>query len=466
MASDVSRPAGCGPAVSSIYYKLCDLGAAWGVVLEALASAGVVVSLVLFVVLFANVPFVRDPDRRNAVGLHALFLACAAGLFGLTFAFVVAKNLSTCASRRFLFGVLFAGCFSCLLVQGVRLNALARAKRAPRGRASCLAALALWTVEVLINAEWLIITAARHPPGPGNSTARADADADPDAAAPCDVANADFAMALIYVMALLVAALGAGLGAVAGERKQWKREGALILACALLSVGIWAAWIAVYVHGNRAGGGPRWDDPTLGVALVTNAWVFLALVTVPQVCCLSGDGDCGPDVGETPYPARGVGYENILKDLNPDGVLAENTDNKAFSVDEPGQGAKVASPYSGYAGQPRSCVYQPTELALITKGRAAANPPATSHDSAVPRASGGVANVAGESSFGNGVRLRVPYLLLFSRRTRRTRRVSGEAAVRLDVLRADCRRGDGPDAAAWTPFGTPFDLLAFSPRLR
>ncbi|XP_061611367.1 G-protein coupled receptor family C group 5 member C isoform X2 [Phyllopteryx taeniolatus] len=384
MASNVSRPAGCGPAVSSIYYKLCDLDAAWGVVLEASASAGVVVSLVLFTALLANVPFTRDPNRRNAVALHALFLVCTAGLFGLTFAFVVGKNFSTCASRRFLFGVLFAGCFSCLLVQGVRLNALARTNRAPGACGSCLVATALWSVEVLVNAEWLIITVARHPPGPGISADGVEGGGGATAV-PCDVANADFAMALIYVMALLVAALGAGLGVMAGEHKRWKREGALILACALLSVGIWAAWIAVYVHGNFT---PRWDDPALGVALVTNAWVFLALVTVPQVCCSAGDGDCDPDFGETPYPGRGgVGYENILKELNPNNVFAENMDNKAFSVDEPAQGAAAVSPYSGYTGQLRSCVYQPTELALIAKARAAANPPEASYDSVIPRAS-------------------------------------------------------------------------------
>ncbi|XP_019730044.1 G-protein coupled receptor family C group 5 member B-like, partial [Hippocampus comes] len=130
MASNASQPTGCGPEVSSLYFKLCDLEAAWGVVLEALASAGAVVSLVLFMVLLANVPFMRDRNRRNAVGLHAIFLVCASGLFGLTFAFIVGKNFSTCASRRFLFGVLFAGCFSCLLVQAVRLNALARTNRA------------------------------------------------------------------------------------------------------------------------------------------------------------------------------------------------------------------------------------------------------------------------------------------------------------------------------------------------
>ncbi|XP_057682068.1 G-protein coupled receptor family C group 5 member C [Corythoichthys intestinalis] len=378
MASHGNRPTGCGPLVASIYYKLCDLDAAWGVVLEALASAGAVVSFVLFIALLANVPFMRDRDRRNAVALHAVFLVCTVGLFGLTFACIVEKNFSTCASRRFLFGVLFAGCFSCLLVQGVRLNALVRGRPALRAGSSCLAALALWSVEVLINAEWLIITVVRNPQGPGNSTALAT---------PCNVANADFVMALIYVMALLVATLGAGLGVLAGKHKQWKKDAALILACAFLSICIWVAWIAMYVHGNVFRGVPHWDDPTLGVALVANAWVFLTLITIPQVCLSSGDGDDGPDFAQDAYPSRGVDYENILKENSPHNVFADNMENKAFSMEEPGQGAKVVSPYSGYTGQLRSCVYQPTELALISKTRGASNSPEAPYDSTIPRAS-------------------------------------------------------------------------------
>lgn len=336
MASNASQPTGCGPEVSSLYFKLCDLEAAWGVVLEALASAGAVVSLVLFMALLANVPFMSDRNRRNAVALHAIFLACTAGLFGLTFAFIVGKNFSTCASRRFLFGVLFAGCFSCLLVQAVRLNALARTDRAPPAGSSCLAALALWSVEVLINTEWLIITVVRHPHNPA-------VDGDAAAAVPCNITNGDFVMALIYVMALLVSALGAGLGVMAGKHKQWKREGALILACTLLSAGIWAAWIAMYVHGNRArgGGGPRWDDPTLAVALVTNGWVFLALVAIPQVCRSAGDGDGDLVFGQDAYSGSAVSYENILKAQNSRNVFAGNIENKAFNMDEAAQGPSV-----------------------------------------------------------------------------------------------------------------------------
>ncbi|XP_054624774.1 G-protein coupled receptor family C group 5 member C isoform X2 [Dunckerocampus dactyliophorus] len=376
MAANVSRPEGCGVGVDSIYYNLCDLASAWGVVLEALAAAGVVFSFVLFIAVLANVPFTQDRNRRNSVALHAIFLVCTAGLFGLTFAFIVGKDFSTCASRRFLFGVLFAGCLSCLLVQGVRLNILARTNSAPPAWTSCLGALALGLVEVVINTEWLIITVVRHPLAPLNSTKeRGEA-----TATPCNIANQDFAMALIYVMVLLLAVVAASVCVMAGKHKQWKAEGALILVSAVFSVGIWVAWIVMYIYGNRGRGGPSWDDPTLAIALVANAWVFLIFLTIPQVCCLQSGG--GSDFGEDSYPSRGVGYETILKEQNPQNVFMEN---KAFSMEEPVPASKPVSPYSGYTGQLRSSVYQPTELALITK--ASTNPPDTCYDTAIPRVS-------------------------------------------------------------------------------
>ncbi|XP_013129744.1 G-protein coupled receptor family C group 5 member C isoform X2 [Oreochromis niloticus] len=72
-----------------------------------------------------------------------------------------------------------------------------------------------------------------------------------------------------------------------------------------------------------------------------------------------------PD-GEEVYPARSLVYDNILKEPQPtqQHVYIEN---KAFSMDEP-ESTNPASPYGAYNGQARSCLYQPTEIALIAKG--------------------------------------------------------------------------------------------------
>ncbi|XP_023672684.2 G-protein coupled receptor family C group 5 member C isoform X2 [Paramormyrops kingsleyae] len=372
-AQDPTPPAGCGAGISSLYYNLCDLTAVWGVVVEAFAATGIVASLLLLIILPASLPFAKDPRRRSSAGLQAGFLLSTLGLFGLAFAFVVGRDFATCAARRFLFGVLFAGCFSCLLMQGVRLSALAwRAGGAgPGAFPLCLAALALWLVEAVINTEWLVITVARAPPGNSSSVP-----------VPCRVANQDFVMALIYVMVLLVVSMVSAMPALVGRRREWRKGGCFVVLTAALSVAIWVAWIVMYVFANARTGGPSWDDPTLAIALVANGWVFLLLHAIPEVCSLTDDGEVEPSFGDDLYATRGVGYETILKEQSSHNMYMEN---KAFSMDEPAAGYnKPMSPYSGYNGQMRSSVYQPTELALITKG--GANQMDHSYDTVLPRA--------------------------------------------------------------------------------
>ncbi|KAJ8263796.1 hypothetical protein GJAV_G00141370 [Gymnothorax javanicus] len=366
-----STPEGCGSEVEPLYFALCDLGAVWGVVVEAFAGAGVVSAFMLFIVLLASLPF-ADRKRKGMAGLQSGFLLGTLGLFGLAFACVVGRDFATCASRRFLFGVLFATCFSCLLAHGMALSSLAWQDSLPSSGVLCLIAMALWLVEVIINTEWLIITVVRNPP---NATGLA---------LPCAIANQDFVSALVYVMVLLAAVVVAAICALAGKHTHWRRDSAFILAAAILSAGIWAAWIAMYVYGNRLHGNPSWDDPTLAIALVTNGWVFLVLYTIPEICALTEEGGAaGPGYGDETYASRGVGYETILKEQISKGMFMEN---KAFSMDESSSGQKPVSPYSGYTGQSRSSVYQPTELALITKGVGSSQVD-LSYDTVLPRAS-------------------------------------------------------------------------------
>ncbi|KAM9177776.1 oxidoreductase-like domain-containing protein 1 isoform 3-T3 [Mergus octosetaceus] len=342
-------PAGCGKDLSSLYYNLCDLSAAWGIAVEAVASLGVVTSFVLTIVLVASLPFVQDPPKKSLVATQVFFMLGTFGLFCLTFDFIVGPNFSTCASRRFLFGVLFGLCFSCLLAHAVALNFLARRNRGPRGWVTLAVALLLALVEVIINAEWLTITVARREGGPAD---------------PCVLADADFVLALTYVMVLLVAAFGTAWPALCGRYTRWRKHGAFILATTGLSMAIWVAWMAMYLYGNqRAGEKPGWDDPTLAIALVANACAFILLYVIPEVTHVTrrGPEQAYEDDG---YPTRGVGYETILKEQKSQSMFVEN---KAFSMDEPSFAKKPVSPYSGYNGQLLTSVYQPTEMALMHK---------------------------------------------------------------------------------------------------
>ncbi|NXO57939.1 GPC5C protein, partial [Aramus guarauna] len=367
-------PSGCGKDLSSLYYNLCDLSAAWGIVVEAVASLGVVTSFVLTIVLVASLPFVQDPQKKSLVATQVFFLLGTFGLFCLTFDFIVGPDFSTCTSRRFLFGVLFGICFSCLLAHAVALNFLARRNRGPRGWVTLAVALLLALVEVIINAEWLIITVVRQEGG------------SPD---PCQLADADFVMALIYVMLLLVAAFGTAWPALCGRYSRWRKHGAFILATTGLSMAIWVAWTAMYLYGNRrAGEKPGWDDPTLAIALVSNACAFLLLYVIPEVTHVTRRG-AEQAFEDDVYPTRGVGYETILKEQKSQSMFVEN---KAFSMDEPSFAKKPVSPYSGYNGQLLTSVYQPTEMALMHKG-----PNEGPYDVILPRAST-ASPVAGSAS--------------------------------------------------------------------
>ncbi|XP_036946019.1 G-protein coupled receptor family C group 5 member C-like [Acanthopagrus latus] len=350
-------PKGCNPGISFIYYNLCDLTTVWGIVVEAVAAAGVVTSFVLFIILMASLPFVTDKKRKGMVALQAGILIFTLGLFGLTFAFIVGRYSTSCAARRFLFGVLFSGCLACLLMHGLWLALLRRRGRGPRSWMLCTGALGLWLVEVIINTEWLIITVVRSP---------AEV-AIPDLS--CRIANQDFVLSLMYVMVQLVAVVLMPIPSLTHKHKQWRRDGAFILLTGLFTLAIWVAWIVMYIHGNTAAGHPTWDDPTLAVAVVSNAWVFLFLYTIPEICLLTVED---PDQEEPHdgdvYPARSLVYENILKEPAPpqQNIYIEN---KAFTMDEtPTEPTKPVSPYGAYNGQLRSGVYQPTEIALIAKG--------------------------------------------------------------------------------------------------
>ncbi|XP_020790878.2 G-protein coupled receptor family C group 5 member C-like [Boleophthalmus pectinirostris] len=352
--SSAGSPKGCGPSVSSVYYNLCDLTTVWGVVVEALAAGGILTSIILFITLMGSLPFVSDKRRKGMVALQAGVLIFILGLFGLTFAFIVGKYSTTCSARRFLFGVLFSGCLACLVMHGLWLALLDKHGKGPRSWTFCLGALGLWLVEVIINTEWLILTVARNP-----------TNADPYLS--CIITNTDFVMSLIYVMVLLLAVVAMAAPSVKHKNKQWRTDGTFILLSGLFTLAIWVAWIVMYLYGNGAIGNPTWDDPTLAVAVVSNAWVFLFSYTIPEICLLAREGpeqEQPPD-GEHIYPTRSLAYDNITKDVD---EPAQNLylENKAFSMDESPETSK--SPYAAFNGQLRKAVYQPTEIALIAKG--------------------------------------------------------------------------------------------------
>lgn len=319
-----SAPKGCGSTISSIYYNLCDLTIVWGVVVEAVAAAGVITSFILFIILMACLPFVTNKKRKGMVALQAAMLVFTLGLFGLTFAFIVGRYSTSCVARRFLFGVLFSGCLACLVMHGLWLALQERRGRGPRSWMLCLGALGLWLVEVIINTEWLIITVVRSPHVHDLF---------------CSIANEDFVMALTYVMVLLLAMVLMAVPSLTHKHKQWRKDGAFILVTGLFTMAIWVAWIVMYIYGNRVAGKASWDDPTLAIAVVSNAWVFLSFYTIPEISLLTQEEpeEEQPNDEDHVYPARSLVYDNMLLDAEPPQQNVYMT-NKAFTMDEPPTG--------------------------------------------------------------------------------------------------------------------------------
>ncbi|XP_062387109.1 G-protein coupled receptor family C group 5 member D [Sardina pilchardus] len=276
---------GCGPGLDPVYSYLCDTQAAWGIVVESLASLGFVLSagLLLGLLLWSlwrccccgggggGGGCCRRSCRCGGSGGSVvsllLFLLGTAGLFALTFAFVVRLTPQTCPTRLFLFGVLSALCFSALLARGLALLGFGVA----RGWAEPVVALALTAVQVIIAAEWLLMVLVRHD-------------------LPCSYEQDDFAMLVIYVLCLLAAAIAVACRLVWRTRRTygysyrhtttWSRAGhtqaVLLLLTVLLAAAVWVVWIALLTRGNpEMGRRPGWDDPVLSVALVSTGWVLL-----------------------------------------------------------------------------------------------------------------------------------------------------------------------------------------------
>ncbi|KAI7790470.1 G-protein coupled receptor family C group 5 member B-like precursor [Triplophysa rosa] len=357
-------PRGCGAAVDPPYRVLCDLESVWGVVLEAIACGGTVSSLILVVTLLAKLKTVTEPEKRCGVGPLLLLLAGTVGLFSLSLVFLVGRGEVMCGVRRGLWGMLFALCFSCLLVQGVRLKKLATGRRSPAGSSLAGMAFGLTVVQGIIAGEWLLLTVVRQ----GHEA--------------CDYLPLDFVLVCCYAAVLLLAASVLSLGVVlcgGGNREEsnrktmkWRCNGVWLFLSCLTSLLVWVAWLTLYLYGNAAiATVPKdWDEPALVVALVTEGWVLLLFHAIPEthLCLRPADqrnADVGQNYYDTPQPPTVQGYHDDERTTNPRASYAES---QAYSVEEHSTVLQAGGYHNGLirpAVPFRSHVYQPTEMALL-----------------------------------------------------------------------------------------------------
>uniref|UniRef100_A0A3B5MAI5 G-protein coupled receptors family 3 profile domain-containing protein n=1 Tax=Xiphophorus couchianus TaxID=32473 RepID=A0A3B5MAI5_9TELE len=323
----------CGTGLNPEYRYLCDRRAAWGIVLETLASAGFLLSigLLLGLLLWTLCACVSSRHSRSGtVGGSILsvcmFLLATAGIFAITFSFIIGLTPQTCPTRVFLFGVLFALAFSCLLARCLAMLGFAAA----RGWGEPGVALGLFAVQVIISTEWLIIVLVRDEK-------------------PCEYSQTEFAMLLILYTGPI--------------NQQWRAQATTLCFTLLLSACIWVVWIAMLTRGNpEVDRRPVWDDPVLSIALVANGWALVighGLAAIPLRVRLLHDGKkkkkenilhistlristsaaqlCNKLNEHTAYPE----HHRVFQEIDP---------NKDYTIPRP-QTTNFNQPYDEYYGE-------------------------------------------------------------------------------------------------------------------
>lgn len=351
-----SLPPGCHrKGLDATYFRLCDTSAVWGIVLEALAALGAVTTVAFILSLLVLVCKVQDSTKRKLLPTQFLFLLGVLGIFGLTFAFIIHLDLKTGPTRFFLFGVLFALCFSCLLAHALTLTRLVHGRKPLSLLVTLALAVGLSLVQDVIAVEYVVLTMNRT-----NTAIFAEL--------PSERRNQDFVMLLIYVLFLMALTFLTASFTFRGAFSGWKRHGAHIYLATLLSIAIWVTWITLLLHHPFD---DKWDDTILSVTLVANGWVFLLAYVIPEFCRLTKqqnpmdypveDAFCKPQHMKQSYGVENRAYaqEEITQGLEEMGdslyapysthfQLQPQSTQKDFSIP---RAQMQTSPYNNYEGR-------------------------------------------------------------------------------------------------------------------
>ncbi|XP_008108988.2 retinoic acid-induced protein 3 [Anolis carolinensis] len=353
--ANTTPPAGCGD-INSDYYLLCNTNEDWGIVVESLAAAGIVTTVILLLVLLFSICKVQDSTKRSLIPTQFLFLLGTLGIFGLIFAFIIKLNETTAPTRFFLFGVLFALCFACLLAHAFDLIKLVRGRKPFAGWALLVITISLTTVQLIIAIQYVAI----------NIQALRDLNEKKELD---EQRRKDFVLLIIYVLFLMALLLIVSMFVFCGSYKRWKRHGVHIFLTALVSTCIWVVWISMLMKGNlELKKRPEWDDPVISIALLVNGWVFLILYAIPELCFLTDPekpGDyppennfCQPKHMKKTYGVENQAYaqEDNTQDGNRNQPYVPYSTHFQLENLEPQQDFSIPrpkarpSPYQGYSG--------------------------------------------------------------------------------------------------------------------
>ncbi|XP_004693197.1 PREDICTED: retinoic acid-induced protein 3 [Condylura cristata] len=344
---------GCREHLDPRYHRLCDMSEVWGIVLEAVAALGAVTTVGFLLALVILICKVQDSNKRKLLPTQFLFLLGVLGVFGLTFAFIIQLDQSTGPTRFFLFGVLFALCFSCLLAHTFNLTKLVRGRKPLSMLVMLALAVGFSLVQDIIAVEYMVLIMNR-------------THTEVFQQLPVLRRHEDFVLLLTYVIFLMALTFLASSFTFCGSFTGWKKHGIHIFLTTLLSMAIWAAWITLlWVPAI----GDRWEDTILASTLVANGWVFLLAYVIPQFQLLTkqrnptdypvDDAFCKPQLMKQSYGVENRAYsqEEVTHGLEDLGdtlyapysthfQLQNRTSQKNFSIPR-----AQASPYNNYEGR-------------------------------------------------------------------------------------------------------------------
>lgn len=238
----------------------------WAIIVATIAAIGCFITACMFIYLLVVYP--------NRGGTSILGYTLCFGiilLYALVFAFIAHANTEICGLRRFGLGFVYALCYGSLFVKlldcwrtqdkeemdNVKYNKLGR----PCGL--FLVVLLLILVQVIINAEWLILV----PP----ETVRVLYNNQLwPRCTPDDFYDESLVLSLVYVMLLITLSVIFGFATFRKSKNHY--ESRWILGIAVLSIPCWVIWCLVATIGVY-----KVRDAAVAVGLLINATFMLLL---------------------------------------------------------------------------------------------------------------------------------------------------------------------------------------------
>ena len=245
----------------------------WGILVITFSTMGIVFSFVIMI--FFTFKFRHPVVVGATTSLSVLLLLGIVFLYMLNFAFMFSPTWTTCGIRRFGLGFLYAMVFSLLLVKAIRVFRISRniSQTAPvfvSGRSQCLAAFILTSIQLVLNAEWLIIAPTKMQSFLEN-VSREGYYPEYVVRWRCGHSKGALVASLCYVFVLIILTFCVSLRTI--RARHFQHEAMYIFLSSVCTILSLTGWLVVYVVGPD-----EYTTPAVCIGLTLNASAILVLI--------------------------------------------------------------------------------------------------------------------------------------------------------------------------------------------